>query len=158
MLNCNTVYVYNNSVFNCGYGINAYSSSQNHLLKNNVCYNNTIDFGNPANCSSSSANNLSKDTTADDFGSGGIASATIDATTDVVNLTGGSEDFHIKGTSSDLYNTGVDVYSDATLAVTSDIDDDTLTIRNDIGADEYTAGGGGGGVPTGFMTTNKGFW
>ena len=50
-----------------------------------------------------------------------------------------SGDFLKIGTNSAAYNTGTDVYSDGSLPVTTDFEGDTITVRNDIGADEYTA-------------------
>lgn len=153
LLNCNTCNIYNNVVYDCngseatGGGINAYSSSQNHLAKNNLCFSNKVDFANTSNFSSSSRNNISSDTTGDDFGSGGIASVSIIEDTDVVSLISGAEDLRIKGASSCLYNAGVDVFSDATLPVITDIEGKTLTVRNDIGADEYVSSAASGPLP-----------
>jgi hypothetical protein len=152
-------YFYCNTVYNCAKGFVAPSSGTDIVMKNNCSFGNgdvnNDDYLNTAQMTGN--NNLSSDATGDDFGTDGIANATIDATNDVVSLTAGSEDFHIKGTSSNFYNTGVDVYSDASLAVTSDIDGDTLTVRNDIGADEFVAAGGAAAANANPVEFGRGF-
>jgi len=132
-----TATVYNNTFYNNDCGIR--SESVGMVAKNNAAFGNAIhgDYLSTENFAAESANNLSSDGTGDDFGTGGLANKTIDATSDVVSLTAGSLDLHIKGTSSDLYNTGVDVYGDARLAITNDIDVRAVGVRNDIGANEY---------------------
>lgn len=61
-------------------------------------------------------------------------------TTQFANVSAGTEDFHLAGTGSALYDTGVDTSGEsAPLNFTTDIDGDTRS-RWDIGADEYTSG------------------
>jgi len=131
--------VYNNTMYGCYQGIR--SDSSGLLAKNNAAFSNGTDYVNTSNFSTSSEYNLSDDGTADDnnlLTSGtGIVNATIDDTNDVISLTAGSEDLHIRS-GGDLDATGTDVYSDGTLAVTTDIDNETISIRDDLGADEIT--------------------
>lgn len=63
-------------------------------------------------------------------------------TTQFINVTAASEDFHLAGTGSALYNAGTDTSGDsAPFNFTTDIDGDTRSTW-DIGADEYVAAGG----------------
>ena len=57
------------------------------------------------------------------------------ASDNYTNLTGGSEDFHVKDTNADIYDAGTDLSG----SLTDDIDGDSRS-QWDIGADEYTTG------------------
>ena len=80
-------------------------------------------------------------------GSVGLRSIAVSTTADAThagftNITGGSEDFHIK-VGSPLIDVGTDTSGDAApLNFTDDIDGVTRTGTWDIGADEYVAAGG----------------
>ena len=60
------------------------------------------------------------------------------------NSTAGSENIHIDGTSA-LVGAGTDLHADATYPFSTDFEDDARPDGAwDVGADEYTTGGGGG--------------
>ena len=132
-------YFYNNTIYNCvDAGWIGLTAGIDYLLKNNICYgNDAYDY--KGSSAAASVTNLSSDGT----GSTGFTSKTLAFT----NVEAGTEDFHLVVGDTEAIDKGTDVYSDATIAVTSDIDNDTLTVRNDIGADEYVAAGGGSTPP-----------
>ena len=131
-----TVNAYN-SVFIGGgyYGVRADSEAGTITCKN--CYASGSSAGysgvdSLTECASSDANS----------GSEGLRSVAVN-TTQFVNVTGGSEDFHLAGTGSALYRTGTDTSGDAApMNFTTDIDGDAYYDTGgarSIGADEYVA-------------------
>jgi len=115
-VNCDSAWVYNNSFFNSYQAFRANAGVV--YAKNNLSFGSTFDFS--GSFQSTSDFNISADASAPDNGNS-ILSATIDATNDVISLTSGSEDLHVRGTSSDLYNNGQDLSSDTFLNITDDI-------------------------------------
>ena len=77
----------------------------------------------------------------DNTGTAGLQ--TIAADTDqFVNVTGGSEDFHLAGVGSALYNVGTDTSGDsAPLNFNTDIDGDAMGATWPVGADQIVGGG-----------------
>ena len=146
LLKGSVAYIYNCTIFDVGgIGISEYYSSITINCTNTVIFNTTGACW--ASTSSTINNNycLSDDATADDFnGANNIVNTTIDATNDIVSLTAGSEDAHIKNTGSDLYDTGTPLFSNG---IWRDIDGDERGSSWDIGADEYVSAGPSISIP-----------
>ena len=94
-------------------------------FKNSASFNNTTDWG-----GGTITYSVSDDTQA---GTGNIdwTNEATDWSANFVDYANG--DFHLKSASG-LIGAGTDLYGSG---VTTDVDNDTLTVRNDIGADEY---------------------
>jgi hypothetical protein len=129
------VYIYNNTSYGLGYGFSGSDASTAHLyLSNNAAFNSVNGSIYRPGYATGGSNNICSDTSCTTSPlTDGINSKT-SYSDYFVSVTGGSEDFHLKA-GSELINAGADLYGSG---VTSDIDYDTLTVRNDIGADEYT--------------------
>jgi hypothetical protein len=142
---------YNNTAYNCTYGLRITSNNSKQVLTNNLMMNcGTACFSGTA---ASGSNNASSDATASNspFTSGVINKTSY--TDYFVSVTGGSEDFHLKSTATDFIDAGADL--SATFS-----DDIIGTFRPqgsawDIGAFEYVAQGGGTARVRGYMTTNR---
>lgn len=136
------LYAYNNTIYNCYNGF--YLNPGEAVLKNNLVANCTGSecYAYTENYSSMSAYNMSTDGTADDddlaTSGTGMPNKTIDAD-DFVSITAHSEDFHIKGTGSELYNVGISLNPDphGFLSFSDDYEGNTRSGTWDIGADEY---------------------
>jgi len=129
------IHVLNNTVYNIqsenGGGIAMGGDSDYHrrgFLRNNISWNNTLDFV-VTNYIKQSDSNFSKDDSAP--GTNSIWGDSNAKTVDFVSTNPGSEDLHIRVTSD-----AIDAGSDLNPSVKSDIDGE---IRNvfDMGADEY---------------------
>ena len=136
-VNAGTWVLNNVTVYNCSNkGIYPRYGS-GHSIENCVSMAGTQDFNYDFGGTGSINNNVSSDATADDAGGiGHLINKT--ASNQFVSLTGGSEDFHVKDTAADIYNTGKDLSG----VFTDDIDGGTRSGTWDIGADEYVAAGG----------------
>lgn len=119
--------IYNCIVYNIvgGYG-GIYASGGTITAKNCAVYTTDNDFN----------GTITIDYCASDDGDGDHAVQP--ANWDNVFVNDGNGDFHLKSTDTDLLNKGTDLYGSG---VTTDIDGDTLTVRNDIGIDEYASVG-----------------
>ena len=125
--------VYNCTVIGCTTGFIGTSNT----TVNNVAVLNSSSADYNSFTPSAGANNASSDTSAP--GSSPITSVPYSTAT-FTSVTGGSEDFHLVGTGSDLYHAGVPV---------TGVDYDYDGVAWDasapsVGAYEYAAGGGGG--------------
>ncbi len=123
----NVGYVYNNTVYGCYCGYFTYGGD---ISKNNISYNNTVDFSGSFDASSNY--NFSKDDTAP--GANSIHGTTDSKTPDFVNTGAGTEDFHIQST-SDARNVGTD--NPGSGLYLDDINSYTRSSPWDIGAAEY---------------------
>ena len=124
-------YIYNNTIYGCAdIGFLSWNAGRD-VLKNNIVYGNESDFS--GTFDGASDYNFSKDDTAPEAAGNSIWGDTDGKTPDFVNVSGGSEDFHLQST-SDAIGEGVDLSGD----FTDDIDGDTRSAW-DIGADEYVA-------------------
>lgn len=94
-----TNYVYNCTVSSCAIGIK-FSGGTAPILKNNICYNNSIDYNGTMN--SASTNNLSKDQTAPAFNTYYRGKSL--TFTDILN-----RDFSLVSTDTDAIGKGVDM-------------------------------------------------
>jgi hypothetical protein len=125
-----TVYAYNNTIYGNTKGITVNNASSTIVSTNNVSFNNTDDF-------SQVAGTLTIDYCASDDADGTNhvhlnSNASGEWTAAFPNYA--TFDFHL--TSGGVCtNAGTDLFA----TVPSDIDGNTLTVRNDIGADEYVA-------------------
>ena len=129
-------YFYNNTIINSYRGI--YSNSGG-LLKNNISYNNIVDYY-YGSSNSSNTNNLSKDATAP--GAAACPNANCyyrSKTLSFVSTTPGTEDFHLALSDTDAKNKGTQLCSDSYLPFSTDIDGNSRPCSPDtwdIGADE----------------------
>jgi hypothetical protein len=127
-----SAYVYNNTVYGCYYGIVTSDDSGSIVAKNNISYNNSIDFSANPYFSSSSTNNLSKDASAPAYNTYYIGKTVTFA--DVSRY-----DYHLGIGDTAAQNFGTSLSSDTNFAFTTDIDGNTRNIDSrgwDIGADE----------------------
>jgi hypothetical protein len=115
-------YVYNNSIYGSTRGIyTVYSDLV--IAKNNAVLGNTNDFYLAANFHSDSEYNASTAASGDtDKAPGANSIYSIVAADNFNDLTGGSEDLHIKEEYVDIYRVGTDLSGDAYLVVENDID------------------------------------
>lgn len=132
-----TNYIYNNTVYDCDYGIHAtqgtYSSTHTLYARNNISMGSIIaDFTVGSTSTSNSSKNMSSDATA--FGSSSLTSKT--ASNQFTTL---GSDFHLKSGAD-----AIDAGADLSATFTTDIDGAIRSGTWDIGADEYA----GGGSPT----------
>ena len=125
-----TCELYNNLIVNCTRGV---IQTGNVTLSNNASLNNTdYDYG--ATSPAGGSNNASSDSSAP--GSSPITSVPYSAAT-FVSVTGGSEDYHIADTDSDLYQAGVPV-----TGVDYDFDGEAWDSSTpSVGAYEFVSGG-----------------
>ncbi len=122
-----THYVYNNTVYNCYYGI-AVSGGGTAIAKNNISYNNTDNY---TGTFTSSDYNLSGPTQTDAPGANSRQGVTVS----FVSTTPGSEDFHLQSSDAGARNYGTSSVSE--IGFTDDIDGQTRSGIWDIGADEF---------------------
>lgn len=137
-----TIIAYNNTCHGSPicFATHGGGSSDAQYLKNNAAQSCTTCYGLDAASShttSTTATNLSEDTTSPESG---LRSKVMT----FVSETGGSEDLHITSGDTVAKDAGTNLSGDAQYAFSTDIDGATRTGTWDIGADEYTAGGGGG--------------
>jgi len=128
-------------VYGCGFSAGDIAirsgGASNVIAKNCFAYlrgagNHGLFFG---TFSAESDYNLSQDATAP--GTNSLKSKTL-TTSDLLSITNDSENFHVVGVGSQLYHTGMDLFTDSLLAVTTDMENhNLLTSRTSIGADEY---------------------
>jgi hypothetical protein len=141
-----TYFLYNNTIYGVAgsgsVGIrNAYGDV---TAKNNICVNNGgNDYYDSSFNVANSSSNVSGDATSPNSAFRSKTITFVDGTNADLTI----RDYHLASTETDAINAGTDVYSNASLAVTTDIDNDTLTVRDDIGADEYVAPAAGGSPP-----------
>lgn len=153
------VNIFNTIIYGCEYGgaagvgiysvsatsVNLYSSTiidtyrgvrRDSGTTNAVVIKNTYAEG--SNAAYSGVVTLTTSASSDTTGTAGLQSIAVN-TTQFVNVTGGSEDFHLAGTGSALYGVGTDTSGDSSpLNFTTDIDGETRSSW-DIGADEYSS-------------------
>jgi len=130
-----TGYIYNNTIFNCYYGINDIGSPNGNIIaKNNIVqscingYNGTFDASSDYNISDVSQAD------ADDV------NATFDGYKTVSFTDSTNDDFHLSSSDTSAKDAGTDLSSDSYLSFSTDIDGDTRPSPYwDIGADEYPA-------------------
>jgi hypothetical protein len=128
-------YFFDNTSYGNYYGfINACGS--NGTFKNNISYNNTDNYSGSFNASSTY--NISGPTQTDAPGSNQQNAKVVN----FVSSTTGSEDFHLADTDTSARGAGVNLYNDANINVTNDIDSaarpatSTIGLNWDIGADQ----------------------
>jgi hypothetical protein len=149
-----TVYIFNNTVYDCNTGFQIQNSASAVQLRNNVSisdiFNTTYFVDYVDNFGATRSSNVSSDGTSE---TPALRNMILYATY-FRNTTAGSEDLHLKASSLSLWGqNGTDLSADANLPVTDDIDGEART-RPDIGADEFRAGaiyysvGISGAVPT----------
>jgi len=128
----NLAIIYNNTVYKCYDGIK--SDPATTLAINNAvfeCYN--TDFS--GNFAAASDYNCSSDATAPDNGN----SLTNKTDTDnFTNVGAGTEDFHCKGATADIYGTGDDLSSDVNFAFDTDYEWQYRIGDWEIGADQVS--------------------
>lgn len=125
-ITCN-MYIYNNTMYNCSYGVFSYSSGE--LLINNLANNCTDGYYTSGGFSASCSNNLS-DITSDAPGANSVTGtvAFVDATND---------DFRLSSSDTVAKDAGTDLSGDANYPFSTDIVGTTRTGTWDIGAHEY---------------------
>ncbi len=134
------IFVYCNTFVDNGTGLNTNNSDT--VAKNNLAFGNTDDYG--ATFNAESTNNAFGE--ADGTGFSNSVNISAKAGTDVF-VDYNNNDFHIKGTISELIGAGVDLDPDGDghLNITDDIDGDARDATTpDIGADEFVAPVGDG--------------
>ncbi|OGS21981.1 MAG: hypothetical protein A2252_00365 [Elusimicrobia bacterium RIFOXYA2_FULL_39_19] len=140
-------YLYNNTAVNCGYGY--YSDEASAIAKNNIAQDCTDGFG--ASFDGASDYNIS-DVASDAPG----ANSKNGVTVTFENKTG--KDFHIAVGDTQAQDAGVDLSADVYLSFNTDIDGTSRSGTWDIGADEYSAGGGDvtpPNAPTNLTSSNQ---
>lgn len=130
-----TLYAYNNTICGCKSGLKAYEGTL--VAKNNICYNNTVDY--EGTFHSSSTNNLASDTTTPEY------NTYYDSKTLTFMGTG---DYRLCSSDTDAIDHGADLHEDANCSFTTDIVGTTRSGTWDIGAFEYIASG----INTGFFS------
>ncbi len=129
-----TTYAYNNTMYNirsgtrAGFGIYAFAGIT--VAKNNIAYNNTIDYY--GTFSSASTNNLSKDATAPAYG-------TYYRNAIVLFADSANSDFHLASADTGAKGYGTNLSADSNLAFSNDIDGQGRSGSWDIGADQFVA-------------------
>ncbi|MFA6183597.1 MAG: hypothetical protein WC682_00670 [Parcubacteria group bacterium] len=125
----NNASVYNNTIY--GNNIGILTGNTHTLIKNNISYNNAIDYS--GTFVATSTNNLSKDATAPAFNT-----YYRNKTLTFVNTTAGIEKLHLISTDNDAIDKGADLSDDSNISFSNDIDGDSRPDNTwDIGADEY---------------------
>lgn len=127
----NNAYLYNNTLSNCHWAINA-GYSAGIVLKNNLSYANYDNYS-TAGPAFSGTNNLS--------GPSGQMDAQMPATggrngVNVTFIDAGAKDFHLSSADMGAMNYGADLSNDGNLSFSTDIDGQTRSGTWDIGADE----------------------
>ncbi len=118
--------VYNNTIYNCDYGINAPNST---VAKNNIVQNSTTSYSGTFDASSS--NNISQDATSPNVSFRNKTVTFVDTV---------SKDFHLATGDTAAVDAGINLSADPVFAFNTDIDRQTRPSGSawDIGADEYT--------------------
>jgi len=132
----NAAKVYNNTLYNNYYGVRGNGTGQ--ICTNNACFGNTDNFNGTFDTTNSGYNSTEDASGAP--GSNNQYNLTI--ASELVNITAGSEDLHIKTTS-----TSKDNGSNLGSPYDVDAEGDTETGTWDIGADVLIAAAGGGIAP-----------
>jgi len=129
-VSANTIYVYNNTVYNCARGIWDDGANVTVVAKNNICKSNTTDFQNVS--ASGTDYNASGDATASTGSHSRINQTFI--------FVSAGADFHLQITDQGAKGFGVNLSGDANLAFGSDIDiGQRSPWQNwDIGADQVS--------------------
>ena len=123
--------IYNSVIIGLDSAIYYVEGNTKAIVKNTYAYGTTAAYGGDSK-NFSLTTSASNDTT----GSPGLQTIPYSTST-FVNVTPGSEDFHLAGTSSPLYHAGTNTSSDpAPLNFTTDIDGDTYATNRSIGVDE----------------------
>jgi hypothetical protein len=127
------VYAYNNTIYNCHWGFDAYDTAV-VTAKNNIVQKVHDGFytGTSGSYSSGSDYNLS-DLSGDAPGSHSKNSVTVAFT----DSTSTARDFHLQSTDAVARGAGTDLSSDANLSFTDDVDAKPRYGTWDIGADQY---------------------
>ncbi|MDQ1283669.1 MAG: Cell wall/surface repeat protein [Patescibacteria group bacterium] len=123
-----TLYAYNNTVYNCSQGINR-DSSGTVVLKNNIAYNNTDNY--VSIFSADSTNNLSGPGTDAQIPATNARDGYVVTFADEAN-----DDFHLSSADTGATKHGANLSNDANLEFAVDIDNDARVGSWDIGADE----------------------
>ncbi len=128
-----TLYAYNNTVYNCYYGI--YQNGGTAWSKNNISYNNTHNYSKTGILDGDY--NLSGPGTDPDMpGSHSRNGVNVS----FLSTASGSEDFHLANTDTNARGYGTNLSQDSNLAFSNDIDGYQRTGNWDIGADEFDPG------------------
>ena len=131
-----TLYVYNNTVYNCYYGY-IQGSSPSFIVKNNISYNNTDNYN--GTFDSSSTNNLSGPNSDPDTPGSNPRNGVTVTFADEAN-----DDFHLAYTDTGAKGYGANLSADSNLAFSDDIDGQGRPRPGigswDIGADQYNGG------------------
>ena len=129
--------VYNNTAYGSDVGIKTDAGSSGgvatYIVKNNLSIGDTTADYSLAGDSLTTSNNGSSDTT------GNVGLQSLTAANLFTSIAGGSENFHLKAGAA-----AIDVGTDLSAVFTTDIDGDTRPqgLVFDVGADEYSSGGG----------------
>ena len=131
-----TIYVYNNTSYDNGIGLDFSMRNSNNLYnENNVCVGNNLDF----DFTDADANFIANDyNCSEDATATGANSLTTCSDTDFVSVTASSEDFHLSSDAAVPVDEGDDLGADYVLDIDGD-NRDTYTPW-DMGADEYVSG------------------
>ncbi|KKP84865.1 MAG: MSHA biogenesis protein MshQ, partial [Candidatus Moranbacteria bacterium GW2011_GWF2_35_54] len=137
-------WVYNNTIYGCGIGIDQ-TSNEIVYAKNNIVQGATTGYNGTFDAASS--NNISSDATAPG------ANSKNSTTVSFVSTTAGSEDFHLAPTDTAAKDSGADLSGDSVFPIATDVDGQARSTTNppsplskggvdglwDIGADEAQA-------------------
>ncbi len=131
---CNTIYAYNNTTFNNSSGYELAEGTGAFVVKNNISYNNTINYNgsfDPSSTNNLSGPQLSQAPGLSPRNGPNMFVSFVDET---------NYDFHLATTDVGARNYGIDLSADPYLAFTNDIDGQTRpgTVW-DIGADQISS-------------------
>lgn len=133
-----TAYVYHNTICNCRYGVHAPNSPANVRFKNNLLQDNTYSVYNNSGSSFNAASNYN---VCDDNGTSDylVPGANSVKSTEINFTDEGADDFHTNDANAQVANC---LYSDASYAITTDIDGAARPSSGSVfaGADEGSAG------------------
>ncbi len=126
-----TAHIYNNTVYNCNYGIANYN--QGVVASNNLIASTTDSFYDATGFSPYSANNATDDSDS----ASGLVNTYNNQTFGFIDADNG--DFHLTLSDTGAKDKGIDLSSTSTLSFSDDIDGDIRPFNGtwDIGADEY---------------------
>ncbi len=150
-----SLYVYNNTVYDCNHGFDTFYETPGTILKNNIAQDCTAGF--------SPKNNILSDYNISDLSDAPGAHSKNSAIVTFVN--DASKNFHLSPLDTTARGAGTDLSSDSNLPFNDDIDGQTRIGLWDIGADQsavaiytltYTAGAHGSITGTTPQTVNSG--